>query len=55
MKMNEKGRIFLAFLAMVLVLGLAGIIQAQGRRFKSSGERIYYTDIGVTETRLLRG
>jgi mono/diheme cytochrome c family protein len=47
MKMNEKGRIFAAFLALVLVLGLAGVIQAQGRRFKSPGERIYYTGIGV--------
>lgn len=28
-------------------LGLAGLVLSQGRRFKSPGERIYYTGIGV--------
>ncbi len=35
------------FLAIVMVLILTRTVQAQGRRFKSPGERIYYTGIGV--------
>jgi mono/diheme cytochrome c family protein len=48
-RMNMKGKpeLFLTFLAIVLVLGFAAHVQGQGRRFKSPGERIYHTGIGV--------
>jgi len=39
--------LFLTFLALVGILSLAGLVQGQGRRFKSPGERIYYTGIGI--------
>ncbi len=45
--MGGKRSLFLTFLALVLVLGFAGLGHTQGRRFKSPGERIYYTGIGV--------
>jgi len=43
--MRGKRRIFLVFLALAVVLGSAGPVQSQGRRFKSPGEQIYYTGI----------
>ena len=45
--MKGKPELFLTFLTIVLVLGFADHVQGQGKRFKSPGERIYYTGIGV--------
>ena len=45
--MNGKRGLFFAFLVFVVFLSFAGLVQSQGRRFKSSGERIYYTGIGI--------
>lgn len=47
--MIMKGRrgLFLTFLALVVMLGLVGLVQGQERRFKSPGERIYYAGIGI--------
>jgi len=45
--MKGKRGLFLTIIALAVVLGLAGLVQGQGRRFKSPGERIYYTGIGV--------
>lgn len=44
--MGKRG-LFAAFVAFVVTLSLAAGVQSQGRRFKSPGERIYYTGIGV--------
>jgi cytochrome c oxidase subunit 2 len=54
--MNMKGKrgLFLTFLALVVILGLTGPVQSQGRRFKSPGERIYYTGIGVNGYHIFR-
>ena len=46
MNMKERRGLSLILL-IVLVLGLARFVQGQWERFKSPGERIYYTGIGV--------
>jgi hypothetical protein len=54
--MNMKGRrgLFFTFLALVVVLGLVGLVQSQGRRFKSPGEQIYFTGIGNNGDHIFR-
>ena len=52
--MKGKRGLFLTFLALVVILGLAGLAQSQDRRFKSPGERIHYTGIGVNGYHIFR-
>jgi cytochrome c oxidase subunit 2 len=46
---NMKGKqgLLRTFFALVVILGLASFVHGQGRRFKSLGERISYTGIGI--------
>jgi cytochrome c oxidase subunit 2 len=47
-RIEMKGKyILISFLGLIFVLISVGFVMSQGREFKSAGERIYYTGIGV--------
>lgn len=52
--MKGKRGLFYTFLALVLFLSLVGLVQGQGRRFKSPGEQIYFTGIGSNGYHIVR-
>jgi hypothetical protein len=54
MIMRGKLILFLTSLALVLILSLIGLVQGQGRRFKSPGEQIYFTGIGSNGYHIFR-
>jgi hypothetical protein len=52
--MKEKRSVFVIVTVLAVISGSAGLVQSQGRRFKSPGEQIYYSGIGSNGYHIFR-